>query len=379
MRARILYTTTTSDVGGAEVFLEELVGRLDRARFEPRVVSFCDVGRAGQRLADQGIRVDSLGLGERSGPADLVRGVARLRRVLRRDRIDLVHSQLYRANVVSNVAARLVRPRPVVVNAQHSLYAMTGKSAEIIARVARPLADLTVAVTPVVHTYLVETDGVPAEKIRVIDNGVDEQRFRPGDEPQLRAELGVLSGELLLGAVGRLSEEKGLDVLLRVLSREALPPVRLAIVGDGPERSALEELTRSLGLEDRVAFLGMRSDTERLLRAFDLFVLPSLKEALPIALLEAMASGCAILASRVGGIPGALAPEVEGVLVDPRDEDQLAQGLQRLVGSAELRSKLGRAARLRVEQSFTLDGTARRHEELYTELLSGRGCASTAP
>ena len=359
-------------MGGVEVFLQQLVSRLDRRRFEPSVLSLCPIGRVGERIRELGVPIDSLDQRQEAGPRELVAAVRQLRSRLRRQPVDLVHSQLYRANVVTSVAARLVRPRPVVVTAQHSLYAMTGKSAERVARWLRPLSDVIVAVSPVVRDYLMTSDGVPAEKIRVINNGVDVERFRPGSESALRERLSAGPDTLLVGVVGRLSEEKGIDLLLDAMAqlRSRAPRLRLAIVGDGPERAALELRVERLGLGDQVVFLGMRQDIDRLLRAFDVFAMPSRKEALPIALLEAMASGCCIVASRVGGIPLVLEDGVEGRLCEADSVSSLRASLEPVLEDPELRSRLARAARERVESELTLDQTARQHERLYSELLS---------
>ena len=367
---RILYTTTTSDVGGAEVFLEDLVGRLNRDRFSPSVLSLCPVGRVGDRIRATGVRVDTLDLATDVTPLGLGRAVRLLAGYLKRHPADLIHSQLYRANVVSSIAARFVRPRPAVVNAQHSLYAMTGRNAERVAKLLRPLADTIVAVSPVVRDYLIETDGVPSEQIQVINNGVDTSRFFAGEELELRRELGLTPEELLILAVGRLSEEKGIGFLLEALAQlvPRFSGIRLAVVGDGPEREALEERTGSLALGEHVSFLGMRSDIPALLRAADVFALPSLKEALPIALLEAMASHCCVVASRVGGVPFALEDGRDGLLVDPGDPAQLVASLSEVLEDDLRRKALGEAGRARVELDFTLEGTARRHEALYDEL-----------
>lgn len=376
MTHRILFATTTSDFGGAEVFLQELVGRIDRSRFEPILLSLCPPGRVAERVRERGYSVHTFDLGESTSTVELASAIRRLRRFFVDERIDLVQSQLYRANVVANVGALLSRRRPVVVNAQHSLYAMTGKTAEMLARWVRPLADVTVAVSPIVEQYLVEDEGADPRRVRVIDNGVDDDRFHPGEDRPLRSELGLAPGVSLLGAVGRLSEEKGLihliDALAKIASETPALETHLALVGDGPQREELEERIALHGLTDAVTFVGVRSDIPELMRSFDLYVLPSLREALPISLLEAMASGCCVVASSVGGVPRALTDGVEGRIVPSGEVDALAEALQQCLASEGERSRYGRAARRRVERDFSLAVATRRYEELYAELLSAR-------
>jgi glycosyltransferase involved in cell wall biosynthesis len=375
--APILFVITTTDFGGTENFLEQLVAGLDRERFAPLVCSLCPPGRAGQRIAGLGVPVETLGMASRPRPHQLLAGAWRLRRSFARHRVQLVHGLLYRANVVAALACRLARPRPVLVWGQHSQIATSeGWWAATAARWARPRADRIVAVAEAVKESLVVGERIPRDRIGVIANGVDAERFGGGAAVRaagqaLRARLGFEPGAITVGAVGRLSPEKGVSFLIEAVAlvRGRGLPLALALVGDGPERAALERQAERLGIAAHVRFLGFQRHLEAIYPAFDLFALPSLEEASPMALLEAMACGCAVAASAVGGVPEILDRGRCGLLVEPASAGALARALGQLATEPDLRRLLAAEARARILADFDLPAMIRRHQQLYLSLL----------
>jgi glycosyltransferase involved in cell wall biosynthesis len=193
--------------------------------------------------------------------------------------------------------------------------------------------------------------------------------------------MGLPPDALVVGTLGRLTPDKGgQDDLLRAVAGVAAlapegRPVRLLIVGDGPLRPELETLSADLGLGERAVFAGLKAGPEvaRLLGCMDVFVLPSHREALPIALLEAMSVGLPVVATNVGGIPEIIEDGANGLLVAPAEPSALQRSLERLFAGSELRSDLGRAARAHVQANFTLEQTTKRVEQLYEELYAARG------
>ena len=372
--ASVLFVTTTSDVGGAEFLLRDLVLRLDPARFAPRVLSLAPLGRVGRDLADRGVPTSSLDLAPEARIREFPRALGALRTIFRREQVDLVHAQLYRANVLACLAARLVRPRPGVVVSQHSLYAMTGPKAEWMARRVVPLADRIIAVSPEVERYVEDDMGAAPDAIHLIENGIDEDKFAPGEGAPLRDECAWPADAFVVGSVGRLSQEKGIDLLLRAAARlcSSFPRLRFAIVGDGPLRGRLEAQSRELGLGERVRFLGARMDVPDLYRAMDLFVLPSRKEAAPLALLEAMGTGLPIVATDVGAVARVVGADA-GRVVEPDSEPALESALRELLDDASLRSRLAEAARRRLLACYSITECVRRHETLYEQVLETRG------
>jgi glycosyltransferase involved in cell wall biosynthesis len=222
---------------------------------------------------------------------------------------------------------------------------------------------------------VVEKEGIRARRISVVYNGVDPEVFAPlHDRAEIRAELGIGAGEVVAGTVGRLSPEKGgVDLLIRAMAslRAEYPQVRLVVVGDGPLRPQLESMAGEVGLP--VIFTGTRTDVPRLLGAIDLFVLPSLLEAMPIALLEAMAMRLPVVATRVGGVPEIVRDGIDGLLVAPGSAAALHAAIGQLVGSPALRCRLGEAAQARVLSRFTIEGMVKRVEGIYDRLLAKKG------
>jgi glycosyltransferase involved in cell wall biosynthesis len=368
---KILLVVTTSDVGGTESFLERLTSRLDREVFSPVVCSLCPPGGVGKRIEATGTPVFSLDMAPRARPLEMIRCSIRLADMIDRLGIDLVQGLLYRANVMGAIAARCARLRPVMVAGQRSLTPMTGAAATLAQRLTRPLIAHTVAVSDAVRERLIHDEGVAPQTIQVIDNGVDTEVFRPGDSTVARRHLGLAEDGLLIGAVSRLAEVKGIPHLLEALAelvrREI--PLRLAVVGDGPERKKLEQRTRELGLADSVSFLGVRHDLPQVFPAFDIFCLPSIREGSPQVLLAAMARGCSVVATTAGGIPEVVEEGVSALLVAPGSSAALGKALAKVAVDENLRGRLGAAARQRIQGRFDLARGVRAYEGLYRSLL----------
>jgi glycosyltransferase involved in cell wall biosynthesis len=221
---------------------------------------------------------------------------------------------------------------------------------------------------------VMRTEGIPAGKIDVVYNGVDTAVFAQCEKrEEVRSELHIPPDSTVVGIVGRLSEEKGgVDVLIRAIARlrKINPNLRLLVVGDGPLRGNLEALADESAPGGAIMFTGTRNDVAHLLSAMDLFVLPSLNEALPIVVLEAMAAGLPVIATNVGGVPEIVEHEKTGLLVAPGSEDALYSALNRLTYDAYLRERLAQAGRRRVTSDFTIERMVERIEGLYGKLLT---------
>lgn len=252
-----------------------------------------------------------------------------------------------------------------------------GPLGPVLARLAAS-SDAFVATTEEIAAAL-QGEGVPREKIVRLPNFVDTARFHPlppAEREALRVELGW-SGRAVALCAGRLAERKNVDLLLRAFA-EAKQPLSaqrplLAIAGDGPERERLLALREELGLsEDEVSFLGFERRIERLYQAADLLVIASRVEGLPNALLEGMACGLPVLATRLGGARDVIAPGEQGVLVEPGRVEPLRAGLVELLGDPARRQRLGEASAARIRARFTLSAIAPRYLELYARLGAGR-------
>ena len=293
-------------------------------------------------------------------------------RLLRSGRVDVVHAHKF----ASNLWGALLVPRsrlPVLITHEHT-WSYEGilrrvVDRELIARRARAI----VAVSPTDRMRMIELERIPASKVVFIPNGIPDSPA--GDRARARRELGLAPSDAVVGTVCGLRPQKELETALRALGRLAphRPTLRFVVVGDGPERGRLERLAEELGVP--TVFLGQRPNDEvpDLLAAMDVLVLSSRFEGMPLAVLEWMAAGKAIVASRVGGIPSMVEHEQEALLVPPRDHVAFAQAIGRLLDDPAERQRLGDAARRRQQAEFRFEHTLDLLEALY-ERLYRRSC-----
>jgi glycosyltransferase involved in cell wall biosynthesis len=288
----------------------------------------------------------------------------------RRHGVDILHSHKFGSNAWAAVVARLIGAR-VLVTHEHS-WSFTGDRRRMLIDryVIAPRAAAMVAVSSLDARRMVEIERLPAGKVRVIPNGIVTPRVT--DRLSLRRELSVDPAVPVVGFVGSLRPEKRVDLVLDAAAR-LLRERRLhvALVGSGPEEPALREQVRAAGIADSVTFLGFRSDATTLAAGFDVAVLASDREGAPLTILEYMALGRAVVATRVGGIPELVEDGRDAVLVPPGDAAALAGAIGRLLDDPAERLRLGSAASARQTEKYSFDEMTRQVESLYLELL---GC-----
>ncbi len=224
------------------------------------------------------------------------------------------------------------------------------------------------AVSRDVAGRLASSFSIPAAKLRVVYNGIDPGPFDAPVSPVLRAELTGGTSRAVVLTSARLAAQKGLDTLLAAAA--LVPDAVFVIAGDGPDRAVLETRARGLGIAERVRFLGPRPDVPQLLAVADLFVLPSLFEGLPLAVLEAMAAAKPVVASRIGGTDEAVVESVTGLLVPPSDPGALAGAIRTVLADPQLALRLGAAGRARVIETFSAERMVQAVEASYGELLA---------
>lgn len=358
---------------GAEVQLKVLLSKFgQKPEFNLSVILFND-GRLRKEIEGLGIPVMVFPETEwRSGKIFL-----KLVREFKKSSIRIIHTHKYKDTILAAPAAKLCGI-PHVVRTVHGLREPFGGLQSF-------KMSLYEAIERTMHRYCVDSIiGVSSQiereykaeggvfNVTCIRNGIDlEGRSVQTDRWRTRKDLGVDSGTCLIGTVGRLTPVKGIQYLLqaaRILLRQGAN-VKVLVVGDGSIRLDLLTQTRDLGISEHVMFLGHREDTDALLQALDVFVLPSLSEGIPMALLEAMATSRAVVASRVGGIPEIVEDGVEGFLVEPMDVNGLADKCRQLIESPDVARKMGEQARKRVEQDFSATAMADRVVSVYNELL----------
>jgi glycosyltransferase involved in cell wall biosynthesis len=340
--------------GGAEGQLVSLARGLRGSPYTPVVACLSAVSEPhASLLASAGIEVK---LFPRRGGRDLSR-LRALSSWLRSRRPAVVHSWLVGANAYAYGATRLCGARPFVASSRTSM-SIESSIARILHGWVFRRADAVIANSRAVGEFTSRYYGVRRSSIHVVPNGVDMELFAGRDEAAgaIRAEAGAAPGSPLVGTVGRLSPEK--NIALFVSAAEAIgtvmPGARFVVAGDGPERAALERESAERGLSGRILFLGDRADIPSVLSGMDIFVLPSATEGLPNAVMEAMAAGLPVVATRVGGTPEVVTEGVTGRLVDPGDAGAISRVVVELLGDAEGSRSMGSAGRERIRSEFSV-------------------------
>jgi len=387
VRPRVLMVIDTLEVGGAERSLLELARHLRSFEalvapvFHDGALAVTDPGAdgGGGNRNDEGVRILRRDTEVETG---WLAGWRRLETLVREIRPHLVHSTLFRTGLLARTVCRL-RHVPLVhtlVNEPISWPSRPGRRLprrllqEIDRRTARWVGRF-VANSRAVARSQAAALRLPLEEIEVIYRGRDPGRYRPRPEQRqsVRRELGIPSAAPLLLNVGRLRPPKGQRDAVRALPEilRQLPRTRLVLVGDGPERSALESLGRELGIEDRMILLGTRDDVPRLLAAADVFVFPSHAEGHPGALIEALMTGLPVVASDIDPHRETLSERV-GHLVPVGDPDALARAVCDLLTHPDRARALGETALSRARERFGAGIMAARYEDVYRGLLAER-------
>ena len=302
--------------------------------------------------------------------------ILQLRRLIRDEGIDLVYALDHLNVLVCGTLAAALSRVPIVVAVHATSRRERARRLRLASRLLLPWIDRYIAVAGAQKEHLIHHEALDPEKIEVIYNGVDPGAFRVAPSASLRDEFGIPDGALTAGIVAVLRPEKAHDVFLEAayLVSQAVPSVYFLVVGDGAERQGLERQADRLGMSSRVRFCGHRKDIARLLADLDVVVLSSdpVVETFPIALLEAMAAGKPVVATRVGSIPEMVLDGVTGFLVPPRSPQALAERLRLLLQDSGLRSGMGEEGRRRVRKEFTAERMVRSTKLLLEEVLRAR-------
>ncbi|MCK4547512.1 MAG: glycosyltransferase [Candidatus Eisenbacteria sp.] len=374
----VLFLTNSLPVGGFETHLLSIVREMDKESFRPVIACLKSGGPLESEFLDAGIPVHTRVQKWKLDPF----GLLRLASIMRRENISVLDTDLQRNTVFLGALAADLAKVPVKVVSVHAT-ARVGRSrlVEWPARISMGRIDRTVALASVHRDLLIHQEQLDPDRIVVLWNGVDVDAFSPGSPPgNLREALGIAEGSPVVAIVASLYPDKGHDVFLTAAARvvNKHPNAAFIVIGEGPDREKLEEMTKKKGLADAVHFLGRRRDLPDLLRLTDINVLSSypFRETFPISILEAMACGNPTVTTRVGALSDIVAHQETGYLFDVGDADALAEALIRLLDDPELRTRMGRAARSRAEDLFSIQKTVRGREQFYRQLLAEKGGGS---
>lgn len=372
MPVSVLHVIARLPVGGVEQQLLTLVRHYDRERFSPLVCSLSDKGPIGAEIEAAGVEVIPLNrLRHRFDNAT----VLSLARIITDRRCIIVRTHQYHANLYGRLAALRVRV-PCVVASVHNTYTRDKKlHRRVLNHILARCTDRVVAVSESVRKDIMKFDRVPEDKVAVIRNGIDAEAFRHGNGTQVRAEFGIPEGVPVVGTVGRLTHQKGHRFLIEAFARliPDFPTAVLLVVGEGPLREHLERQAGLLGITNRVIFPGSRRDIPHLLAAMDVFVLPSLWEGMPNALIEAMAAGKAVVTTDFSSARELVGNGRLGMLVPPEDSTAIARSVAALLGDAARSHLLAEASRDEVSSRFSIRNTVETYCSLFTEILSRKG------
>lgn len=365
---KVLYVSTSTTQGGAEKTLYTLATLLDPKQYQvAAVVSLKPKGVFAEKLEAMGHKVYTLRLQGRPE----FKHLKELADIIHANKPDVVHAIMYQAIQLCRALKMLGYAQFPLVSAPRVHYRTRSGFSLWIDKMLKPNDTLLVTESEASRKYLIEELAYDGNKITTIYNGVDIASWPISkvDRNRVRMRLKLQPEDVLIGSVGRLDEQKGHRYLLEAFAKvRATQPVKLVLVGEGPMRRELENLARELRIEEDCTFAGEVQDVPAWLSALDVFVLASLWEGLPNALLEAMAMGLAVVATRVDGVPEVVDHDVTGLLCEPKDSQSLVVGIQDLVLDPELRQKLGGAAKRAIKEKFKLMDMIGNYEKLYARV-----------
>jgi glycosyltransferase involved in cell wall biosynthesis len=393
---RVLRAIARLNMGGPALHVSYLSAGLRERGYETILVAG-GVSKGEQSMAyvadDLGVPVVTIPHLHRDiSPVRDLLATVRLARIMRAERPVILHTHTAKAGAVGRVAALLAgraRP-PIIVHTFHG-HVLRGYFGRFwtgvfrwLERMLARITDALVAVSPEVRDELVAFGVAPASKFRVIRLGI-ELEARVSQDGAARAEtrrvMGIRGSRFVVGWIGRMTAVKRTDVVLEAFRRlkENGVDAVLCMVGDGPDRRSVEDLARQLGIMRECLFPGYQEEVGPFFAAFDVFVLPSGNEGTPVTAIEALASGCPVVATRVGGVPDVVSDGEDGFLVEPGDVGQLAARLAELANDRQLLARMGAAGRGRMQTRYAVDRLIDDVDQLYRDLLERKGLGLPTP
>jgi sugar transferase (PEP-CTERM/EpsH1 system associated) len=377
-RINVLHVVDSLRVGGLENGVVNLINALDDKIFCNSICCLRTTGGLQARLRDPSVKVFELHQRLKDNL------LFKMRKILVQEKVDIIHSNGYGTFFDSVVGAQLAGT-PFTIHCIHGIYWRDMEKMRLRRRILQRLLSLRTnklyAVADYLREYYINIVGVPASRISTIYNGVDVEAYTPRDENTGREErlkLGLPSDEILVGSVGTLYWVKDPENFLTAaaLVLQQRDDVSFLWVGGGPLKETLQTRAIELGIEGKIHYLGWRDDVSNILATLDIFVLPSLIEGFSYSILEAMASGLPVVATDVGGNSELIQNNGTGFLVPPRKQELLADAMLKLISKKSLRVDLGRKARQRVEEKFSLSSMVQKYQQMYLTGFFGTPSAS---
>lgn len=361
----VLFIIDTLDGGGAERVVVELAKALKTSRFTPVVCTTRNRGIYANELVEQGIELFCLSRKRRYD----IKGFFKLLKLLYRIKPKIVHTHMVGSNNLGRIAAILLRV-PNIIAHEH---AMPDRSVQqrVLDSILALKTRYIIACGEAVREALLKMEFLKRDKVIVVHNGIRLDNYGNGLEViRTKTEMHLLSKKIV-GCIARLEPRKDIRNLLESATfvLERIPNAFFVIAGDGAQRKELEQLACKLGIEDDISFLGFRTDIQRLLGIFDVFVLPSKSEGLPLVVLEAMAACKPVISTNVGSLPEVIIDGFNGILVPPESPEELGKEIASLLEDTEKAATISRNGRLILEKEYSIQVMAKRLEKIYSNVI----------
>lgn len=375
-KIKVLHIFTILPVGGAETLMLNIAKNIDRDRFDLTVCCLSEKGDIGRQIEECGIEVISLGnkkIGSLNIPLLL-----KLTNLIKHKGFHIVHTHMYNAGFYGRLAARLANT-PVILFSVHNIYQKTKPHRMFINRLLSIITDRVFVATSTVMADVMQYDRVPLEKMEIIPYGIDTDPFaETHDRNAVRKELGLKTEDIVIGNVARLEPAKGQSFLIEAVKvlKDRDINMKCLIIGSGRLEQELKGLADSLEINDRIIFLGTRTDLPRLFSAMDIFVFPSLWEGLPLSLLSAMASGLPIITTHAGGVKDVIVNGENGIVIPTSNPSAAAEAIKKMICDQRLRQRLSDRAKRDVMQNYSAMVMTKRLEKAYETIFSPHGTAS---
>ncbi len=378
-RYRILHIIDHLNTGGAQEVVGYFLKYGQRQRFQVEVATLCGHGHYWDVFRSWGFPVHSLVPYEFARPLiPLI--LNKLFLLLSQRHYDLVHSHLLTANILATPLAALCRvPVRLTHDQTHDDIRYRYRTHRWLDLLANRCTHHIIAGSDSIRTFLCQEEKVPYHKVSVIHNGVDLERLHletsPAERQRWRRVWGLPEDALVVGGIGRLHYQKNFSLFLEVAAEVSarFPQAVFVIAGDGPERPALEDLSRRLGIASKVYFLGFVKDLRELYLIMDLLLFPSRFEGTPLTIMGALAMGLPVVASRVDGIAETLEHGSDGLLVAPENKELFVRQVCRLLEDRDLAQGLARAGQEKVRRHYSAEAMVRQVEALYLHFLENGG------
>ena len=365
---RVLHIIDSLHLGGAQEVVLNLA-TCGSSRFRHEVATMHGRGIYWDRLKKAGIKVHSL-----SPHKFLPAYLASIPWRILADKPDILHCHLIPSNIIAKPLGALLGV-PVIINHDHTNdpHRIDNKILLALDKSTNCFAHHIIAVAAACRDFLTTHESIPPEKISLVPNAIDLRRFSPGEvsRDEARARLGLPAGSRIVAGVGRLNPQKNFALFLDIAAQLAprFPDLHFLLAGDGPEEQMLREKASALGIASRVTFSGYVADTRLVYLAADVLLMPSRYEGLPMTLLEAMAMGLPVVASKLDGIAEVIGDGAEGFLVPSDDAALFVERTAALLADSELSSRISKNARAKIEASFSVERMTSAVEDIYDRFL----------